>query len=438
MDKHELSDISLFTGAMGLDLGLEEAGFQTKVAVECNSFAAQTIRNNRPSLPIIDKKIEIVTTQTILERAGLNVGEVTVVTGGPSCQPFSNAGSRRSVDHTQGKLYQEFIRVVREAQPRFFVMENVRGILSAAIKHRPLAERGPGHPQLQTDEELGSAFMRILEEFQSLGYYIVFDLVNAADFGVPQARERLVFIGSRDGEPVTIPKPMYSKDGANGLDPWVTLKQGLVGLQGKLHYKDFSEATKWYLSQIAPGGNWKNLPDDLKEKAIGKAFHSWGGRSGFLRRLHWDRPSPTLTTDPNGRATMLCHPDEARPLSIEEYALLQQFPVTWKFEGSISQRYIQVGNAVPLGLGKAIGQAIIKAMDGSARVDRLGKVECPNRLLIERQSKRPRTQLNPPRMRKLQDLKSAKSWLAGENRHRKAVLQFHADKDDKGELVFID
>ena len=136
--------VSLFSGAMGLDLGLEAAGLQVRVAVESNAVAAATIRRNRPSLPLFERPIEDVSTEEILETAGLKVGEALVVSAGPSCQTFSTAGRRQSVAEPQGMLFRHFLRVVREAKPRFFVMENVRGIMSSALVHRPLAQRGLG------------------------------------------------------------------------------------------------------------------------------------------------------------------------------------------------------------------------------------------------------------------------------------------------------
>src|SRR5689334_10327475 len=153
----DLPVISLFSGAMGLDLGLEEAGLRVAVAVECNPTAVATIRANRPGLPVIDRKIEDVTTAEILEAAGLKKEEAFAVVGGPSCQAFSTAGQRSSLSDPRGTLFQHFARVVKEAQPHFFAMENVRGLLSAAVKHRSLKERGPGYPTLEPDEELGSA-----------------------------------------------------------------------------------------------------------------------------------------------------------------------------------------------------------------------------------------------------------------------------------------
>lgn len=227
MDDKVLPIVSLFSGALGLDLGLERAGFRVRVAVDPDKYAAETIRRNRPDIPLIQEKIEEVTTEEILEVAGLEPGEPVLVSGGPSCQTFSTAGRRGSLGDPRGVMFREFLRVIREAQPRFFIMENVRGVLSAAVKHRPLKERGPGFPPLEPEEEMGSAFNTILRELKDTGYYTVFDLLNAADFGVPQKRERILFIGSRDGEPLAAPRPTHAKDPTDGKEPWVTLRQAL-------------------------------------------------------------------------------------------------------------------------------------------------------------------------------------------------------------------
>ncbi len=375
--------ISLFSGALGLDLGLEGAGFRLAVAVECNRFAAATIRKNRPRLPLIQQHIEKVKTADILEKAGLKVGEAAVVTGGPSCQPFSTVGLRRSMGDPRGVMFKEFLRVVREARPRFFVMENVRGVLSAAARHRPLKERGPGFPRLKPEEELGSAFAVMLKELKRLKYHVVFDVLNTADYGTPQTRERVVFMGSRDGEPLALPTATHSKGGGGGRRRWVTLKNGLSQLaQQKPAYTQLSEKKKEVMRQVPPGGNWRDLPEELQKEALGGAYMSWGGRVGFFRRLAWDRPAPALTTRPDSKATMLCHPTKLRPLSVQEYARLQQFPSSWSFEGGRPQQYIQVGNAVPVGLGRAIGRALQKAMAGRRLRARLGTLACTNEGLL--------------------------------------------------------
>lgn len=407
--------VSLFSGALGLDLGLEQAGFKIAVAVESNRFAAETIRKNRPDIQVIERDVRKVRAEEILKAAGVKKGEIAVVTGGPSCQSFSTVGGRESLADPRGGLFREFLRLVRALQPRFFVMENVRGILSAAIRHRPLAERGPGYPPLEPDERLGSALKVVLQSLRRTQYRVVFDLLNTADFGVPQVRQRVVFLGSRDGEDVVLPKPTHT------LANWVTLRQALAGLkEADPEHSSIPPGKAKFLQLVPPGGNWKDLPPRLQEKALGRAFVSWGGRSGFCRRLHWDAPAPALTTRPDSKATMLCHPDELRPLSVGEYARLQQFPDGWQFAGGTPQKYKMIGNAVPVGLGLAIGQALLKPMTAgeAPRKDRI--VEC-SPALAARLRARPHTVLNPQRMRPKEhrSLAEARQWMADSREARR-------------------
>lgn len=419
--------VSLFSGAMGLDLGLEKSGFTVAVAVECNKYAVETIRLNRPSLPIIDRPIEDVTTEEILEAAGLKPGDPVVVSGGPSCQVFSTAGQRGSLGDPRGTLFEHFLRVVREAKPRFFVMENVRGLLSAAVKHRPLGERGPGYPKLEPEEELGSAFQVMTASLSELGYYVVFDVLNAADYGAPQRRQRLVIIGSQSGENIRMPQPSHSEIGQDGLAAWETLRAAIGDLEEEdPEFYSFCPAKEKYLKMVPEGGNWRDLPEALREKALGKAFVSWGGRSGFFRRLAWDKPSPALTTRPDSKATSLCHPAELRPLTVREYARIQQFPDSWEFSGMVRKKYVQVGNAVPLGLGEAIGRAIRKAMRSRKKRGQTGQVECWNIDLLAKLSRRPRTIVNPPRMRGDTEEETISDWLDDRPRMRDDAMSYVA------------
>ncbi len=410
MPRRPLPIISLFSGALGLDLGLERAGFRVRVAVERNRFAAETIRRNRPDICVIEKPLQEVSTTQILRAARLEKGEPVVITGGPSCQTFSTAGQRGSVADPRGSMFKEFLRVIRQAQPRFFVMENVRGVLSAAVRHRPLDQRGPGYPPLAREEQLGSAFDRLSRELSRTGYYTAFDLLNAADFGVPQLRERVVFIGSRDCELAVLPVPTHSSKRAKGKKLWVSLRRAIEGLEREPEYRLFAPSKARFLELVPEGGNWRNLPKDLQEEALGAAYKSWGGRSGFCRRLAWDRPSPALTSRPDSKATMFCHPAETRPLSVREFARLQQFPDNWEFAGGAPQQYLQVGNAVPVGLGEAIGAAIRRTMRSRKRASGPG-VQCENEELVARLEKRRRTVLNPDRMRKVKGLMAAREWM---------------------------
>jgi DNA (cytosine-5)-methyltransferase 1 len=424
LPKRQPTVISLFSGAMGLDLGLEKAGFEIRAGVECNTAAVDTIESNRPGLSI-PHRLEEVSTTTILEKARLNIGEATVVTGGPSCQAFSTAGQRRSLGDPRGTMFREFLRVVKEAQPEFFVMENVRGILSAAVKHRLLKERGPAFPALSPEEQLGSALTEVLKELRSTGYYVVFDLVNAADYGVPQTRERILFIGSRDGKPLKVPQRTHSEGGRDGLLPWITLRQALDGFQEeKPLFRSLSATKRHFIQQVPEGGNWRTLPKDIQAEALGGAYQSWGGRGGFYRRLAWGRPAPALTTRPDSKATMLIHPNEDRPLTIGEFARIQQFPNDWIFCGSIPQHYAQIGNAVPIGLGEAVGRSILEASMMPSEDCRKGTVVCPNQDLLRRLTKRPKTILNPPRMRGQEEKGELRSWKGDESEHRRELLLF--------------
>ena len=417
MSSRELPVISLFSGALGLDLGLEKAGFRLRAAVECNKFAAETIRRNRPDVTLIERRLEEVSTEELLEAAGLRPGEPAVVSAGPSCQAFSTAGQRGSMGDPRGIMFREFIRVVREARPRFFVMENVRGVLSAAVRHRPLKLRGPGHPPLAADERLGSAFVEIVKELQSTSYFCVFDLLNAADFGVPQTRERVLFLGARDGEPVRSPSRTHSRTPDNGEMPWVTLKDALRSLEDlEPEFKCLSPMKAKLLALVPEGGNWRSLPREVQAEALGGAYTSWGGRTGFFRRLSWDSPAPALTTRPDSKATMLAHPQDLRPLSVSEYAAIQQFPPGWEVAGGVSQKYMQLGNAVPVGLGEAVALALREAMHACRRPRLKGRVVCADTQLLKRLAERPTTILNPNRMRAVKGLDAARKWLAGTTR----------------------
>ena len=411
--------ISLFSGAMGLDLGLEAAGLNVVVALECNPYPIATIGRNRPSLPLIDRPIEDVSSNEILEAAQLMPGEAFAVIGGPSCQVFSTAGRRRSLADPRSTMFKHFVRVVRDTQPEFFVMENVRGLLSAAVRHRPLKQRGPGFPPLEEDEMLGSAFRVVAETLRDLGYYCVFDVLNAADYGVPQTRQRLVIIGSRNGRKLRMPKPTHSPDDDGGLPKWRTLGEALNDLnEDNPDYYHFCPAKERYLRLIPEGGNWRQLPEELRSAALGSAFRSWGGRSGFFRRLSRERPSPALTTRPDSKATTLCHPTELRPLTVGEYARIQQFPDDWVFKGSVRKKYEQVGNAVPIGLGRVIGNAIVTAARSHICEERLGRFETFNLDLLAKLTRRPKTIVNPPRMRQDDAQNTIADWYGDGHRLR--------------------
>lgn len=339
---------------MGLDLGLEQAGFETRALVEIDASARRTIEMNLTRLgrkaAIFDDITRLGAAQ-VLEAAGLQTGQVALVSGGPPCQPFSTAGRRASIQDPRGSLFRDFVRMIADIRPRFFVMENVRGLLSAAIRHRPLSNRGQG--ELHPDERPGSAFRVVLAEFTQLGYHMVYGLLNAADYGVPQLRERVVIVGSRDHEAIHLPQPTHSPG------TWRTLRDAWAQLDDpEPVFSPYPESRLRFLRLIPAGGNWRSLPPELQPEALGGAYQSGGGKVGFFRRLAWDRPSPTVTTSPAQKATDMCHPELLRPISVREAARIQGFPDDWLFAGSVADQYRQIGNAVPPGLGLAVGRVL--------------------------------------------------------------------------------
>ncbi len=362
--------ISLFSGAMGLDLGLEAAGLDVRVGQDYDVWCAKTARANGRTYVLGDIQ-QLLTDDPeagfLLRAAELAREEVFAVVGGPPCQPFSTAGKRRSTSDPRGSLFMQFRQVVQKLQPRFFVMENVKGLLSAAISHRPLVDRT--HHPLSADEMPGSAFDVIKQSFDELGYKIMFGVLDAVYFGVPQFRERLIILGSRDGEDLFLPAPTHFNHHQSPEYRWRTLRQAIEDLEDHPgSVGNFSPKQLEYLQMVPMGGYWKDLPKEVLPAAMGGAYASGGGKVGFFRRLDYDQPSPTLVTSPNQKATMLCHPARLRPLSVLEYARIQQFPDTWIIEGSVSECYRQIGNAVPIGLGKAIGQTLVAIASGTAGI----------------------------------------------------------------------
>lgn len=357
-EKNGLTQISLFSGAFGLDLGFMAAGFDPRVALDIDKSSSSTIKANLPDIPFINCDINSVTTKKLLEEAGLGIGEVDVLVGGPPCQPFSTAGKRLGLKDPRASPLREFIRVVKEAQPRCFVMEEVPGLQSARLRHVSIAERS--NRTLLPDEESGSAFKLITEMLKETRYNIKYEVLNAADYGAPQSRKRLIFIGLREGFPC-MPEPTHSntsqlKIGSKQpLLPWTTLWDVSADLQGcNQESASLSNKTREYIELVPPGGNWKTLPDDTKEIAMGGAYTSGGGKTGYYRRLSWNEPSPTVVASLTQMATLLCHPEESRSLSIDEYKRVQGFPDDWTIPGTVPTMYKLIGNAVPVHLSHAI------------------------------------------------------------------------------------
>ena len=348
--------LSFFSGAMGLDIGLEKAGIDVILACESEKFIRETIKLNRPKIKVLED-INNYSAKEIRKEAGLKAKEkIDLIVGGPPCQAFSTAGKRLSINENRGIVFIKYLELIKELNPTYFVIENVRGLLSVPLKHVPHDKR---KGKLKTKEEKGGTLNYILNYLNKIGYKVSFNLYNSANFGSPQIRERVIIIGNKK-EKLPYLTPTHSQHGEFGLKPWKTFKAAVKGLHNINHdYVKFPESRLKYYKKLKEGQNWRNLPLKLQKEALGNSYYLGGGKTGFLRRLGWNKPSPTLVTDPMMPATDLAHPVENRPLSIQEYKRIQEFPDDWKLAGSIRNQYKQIGNAVPVSLGRAIGKLIV-------------------------------------------------------------------------------
>ncbi|WP_046176506.1 DNA cytosine methyltransferase [Domibacillus indicus] len=357
--------VSFFAGAGGLDLGIERAGFDIRLSVELESVYCQTLRNNHPELNVIQGDIMAYNRELIYTDAGLAPDEeLDLMIGGSPCQSFSTAGKRQAFEDPRGQAMLKYADLVNEVQPKFFLLENVKGLLSAALKHRPLNKRGIEHPPLEPEEEQGSALNHLLQHFGN--YNVKLSIINAADYGIPQTRERVFIVGVRNdlGIEFEFPESTHNKDGSDGKLPWVTMGQVLENLNiTEHHYMNYSEERLRFMRLIPQGGgNWRDLRvhgDEIVREAMGGAYNSGGGKVGFFRRLSVNKPSPTLLTSPAQKSTNLGHPYEDRPLSIEEYLFIQGFPTDFRVAGSLMKQYTQIGNAVPVQLAEILGRSIL-------------------------------------------------------------------------------
>ena len=327
--------LELFAGAGGMAIGLEKAGLKCLALNEIDRWAAETLRINRPNWDVVEADIRDL---SFKEYKGL----VDVVTGGFPCQAFSYAGKKLGLEDARGTLFYEFARAVSETKPLLCVGENVRGLL----RH-----------------EKGRTLKGMISILDEIGYRVLEPKVLKAMFyNVPQKRERLIIVGIRKDVNIDF---MYPKPSRNIY----TLKDALK--KGKLFNSDVpdSPGTKYpkhkekILDLVPPGGYWRDLPENVQKKYMMKSYYLGGGKTGMARRMNWDEPSLTLTCSPAQKQTERCHPDETRPFTVREYARIQTFPDNWKFAGSVTQQYKQIGNAVPVNLAKELGYSIVSFLN---------------------------------------------------------------------------
>lgn len=346
----EVSDmrktLSFFSGCMGLDLGLEQAGFDIIFVCEKEKHAVNTIKANRPNIKHHDD-ITTLDRDKIYKLCNLSSGDkIDLVCGGPPCQSYTTVGLRKGVHDPRGNLLLTYIDLAIGINPEYIVMENVRGILSSKIG----------------DTSVISFVQRKLEDN---GYKSSYGLYDAVNFGVPQKRERVILIACKHSEPNLL-TPTHSNDQKYGLPKWVTLREAISDVRHSADrdYHQISDVNWKFFEHIKPGENWKSLPLEMQKLAMKGAFNSSGGRTGFFKKLSWDDPCVTLTCNPMHRATPLVHPEHKRYLSISEYKRIQTFPDDWIICGGLDARYKQLGNAVPVKFSKCIGESIIMHQQG--------------------------------------------------------------------------
>lgn len=331
----EYSVLELFAGAGGLAIGLEKAGLKCVALNEIDKFACQTLKYNRPNWKVLEGDINSFDFSEYRNK-------VDVVTGGFPCQAFSYAGKGLGFADARGTLFYEFARVVKEVNPPICIGENVRGLLS---------------------HDNGKTLRGMISILDEIGYNVVpVQVLKAINFKVPQKRERLIVVGIRKDIDIKYEYPKPYKKIYNLAD---ALKKG------ELFDSDVpkSEGSKYPKSKIdvlklvPPKGYWRDLPLEIQKQFMGGSFYLGGGKTGIARRIGWDEPCLTLTCSPAQKQTERCHPEETRPFTVREYARIQTFPDDWKFAGSVAQQYKQIGNAVPVNLGREVGYSIIKLLN---------------------------------------------------------------------------
>ncbi|OAZ03239.1 modification methylase HpaII [Flavobacterium succinicans] len=338
--ENEYKVLELFAGAGGLAVGMEKAGLKCVALNEIDKHACATLRNNRPNWNVLEGDIkDFIFSQYY--------NQVDVVTGGFPCQAFSYAGKRLGFEDARGTLFYEFARVVKEVNPPICIGENVKGLLS---------------------HDNGKTLQGMISILDEIGYNVVpAQVLKAINYKVPQKRERLILVGIRKDIDLKYEYPKPYKKIYNLSD---ALKKGELFASNvqKSNGAKYPESKKSVLDLVPPKGYWRDLPIDIQKEFMGASFYLGGGKTGMARRIGWDEPCLTLTCSPAQKQTERCHPDETRPFTVREYARIQTFPDDWQFSGPLAQQYKQIGNAVPVNLGREVGYSIIKFLNNFYRV----------------------------------------------------------------------
>jgi DNA (cytosine-5)-methyltransferase 1 len=325
-----LNVIDLFCGAGGFSTGFTEAGFNIVLGIDVVERFVETFKKNHPQAQVICGDIRQISVDNIRKTIGAK--KIHVIIGGPPCQGFSMAG-RRDPKDPRNSLFMEFVRIVDGIKPPFFVMENVRGLLAS-----------------RTASEVPVIDI-IKNEFSKIGYEVEYHILLAADYGVPQKRNRLIFIGTNSGKRITFPQPTHSRIGYTDLTgkkipAWVSVGNVLLS-------KDEVEKGYFHSQRMREGFIKRRQRHELKGNGFGAQY------------LRMDEPSYTISArywKDGSDALVKYSEDEIRMLTPLEVARIQSFPDSYVFEGSKREVYIQIGNAVPPLLAKVIALHLKKSL----------------------------------------------------------------------------
>jgi len=315
--------IEVCAGCGGLSTGFMNVGFKPLLINELIPTFCDTLRKNHSGANVNEGSM-----------LGLDLsaykGKVSVLQGGVPCQAFSQAGERKGLEDPRGKLIVEFNRLINQCEPRMFLVENVKGL----ITHND-----------------GETLKQVIKLFENKGKYKVsYKLLNAKDYEVPQKRERIFIVGVHH----TIEKEFVFPEKSSKK---VVLREVLTDVPPSPGAK-YPEHKAKVLALVPEGGCWVDLPESIQKEYMGKSMEAGGGKRGIAKRLAMDDYSLTLTTSPCQKQTERCHPIETRPLNVREYARIQTFPDSYVFSGNVNNQYKQIGNAVPVKLAMAMGAQI--------------------------------------------------------------------------------
>ena len=330
------TSIELFAGAGGLALGVEKAGFNTIGLIEFDKDAADTLKKNRPNWNVINDDIANISCLDLEKYFSIKKGELDLLSGGAPCQAFSYAGKRLGLEDARGTLFYHYALFLEKLQPKMFLFENVRGLLT---------------------HDHGKTYSTMLDIFTKAGYTIDKQVLNAWNYGVPQKRERLITIGIRND---LVGKTEYRFPKAHSYKP--VLRDVLLDCPDGPGVP-YGEKKRKIFELVPAGGYWRDIDPAIAKEYMKSCWDMEGGRTGILRRMSLDEPSLTVLTSPSQKQTERCHPLEARPFTVRENARCQTFPDDWEFCGNVSAQYKQVGNAVPVNLACDIAKEIANSLN---------------------------------------------------------------------------